>query len=662
MRKGVVIISCLIICLGSLIARENALEDSIRTLIGGMPAAERLTYLNKIMYENVSSFDRVVYARLLFEESVRQRNDEVEADAVYMLAKHFYSLNNDSMRYWIGKAEPLYRKIGRYEDLCRMKAWDIYAMNTEGRREEILQAIDELKNLSRELPFPEGIEMADMALANFYFSNRMPKEAEDTYLDVLRRMEERQAPVIKRYTVVRHLFNNMPDIESRLAYLKKAEEMLTACKEQGMTHLDPESPIVDLEYVLHRNYTNEYLNSKDPEGAWEHLRMAQQLADEYHISRSYSELAILYQGYYKTIGDYARSLDYANIMVEYRRSRNMLPALSEALKQKAFLLNELGRSHEAYVVMQDLIALGDTINSNDFHRVLAELRTRHEVEKLEIESEQAEFRAEQNRLKLSILYLCGLVLIFVLLVLAYMAYVNNKKEKEIKAAKEKAEEIDHLKTTFLSHINNEIRNPLNAIVGFSDILIDEEDHDTRQQYAKIIEENNELLQQLIADVLDISKIESNSMTLFLSKQELSAVLNDIYDEMKPLVSDPVDFVLDPCPALEMKVDKNRLTQILMNLLRNAIRFTEQGSIHFGYSVENEQVKFYVEDTGIGISEEQQLVIFDRFAQMAQGKRKTGLGLPIAKGLIGLMGGRIWIDSVYGKGSIFYFTIPGDTEV
>jgi len=624
-----------------------------------MPVSERLDYLDKAMYENVSSYDRLIYAHLLYEESLQQQNESAEADAVFMMAKHFYSINNDSMRYWIKKAEPLYRKIGRYEDLCRMKGWDIYALNAEGKREEVLRAIEDLKTLSRELPFPEGVEMADMALANFYFSNKMPKEAEETYLDVLRRMEERNAPVIKKYNVIRHLFNGMPDIPSRLTYLRKAEDILRDCKEQGITHLDTESPVVDLEYVLHRNYTRDYLDSnvRNAEEAWKHLQMATQIAEENNISRSRRELEIHYQNYYILTGDYDKALVYASSREEYLRERNRLPDLSAELRQKALILSELGRPHDAFATMQEVISLQDTINSNDFHKVLAELRTKHEVEKLEIESQQVEVKAQQGRLRLSFLYICGLFLLIVLLVLAYMVYVNNKKEKKIKAAKEKAEEIDNLKTTFLSHINNEIRNPLNAIVGFSDILIDEEDQDTRQQYAKIVEENNELLQQLIADVLDISKIESNSMTLFLSDQDIPVILNDIYDEMKPLVSEDVDFVLDTCPALEMRADKNRLTQIIVNLLRNAIKFTEQGSIHFGYTVENEQVRFYVKDTGIGIPEDQQQIIFDRFARMALEKRKTGLGLAIAKGLIVLMGGEIGVESAPDKGATFFFTIP-----
>jgi signal transduction histidine kinase len=188
-------------------------------------------------------------------------------------------------------------------------------------------------------------------------------------------------------------------------------------------------------------------------------------------------------------------------------------------------------------------------------------------------------------------------------------------------------------------------------------LIDEENPAIRLQYAKIIEDSNDSLQQLIANVLDVSKIESGSMTLFFSEQNISAVLTDLYMEIKPLIPENVDFILDTCPALEMQADKNRLPQIIRILLRNAIKFTRQGSIRFGYAIEKEQVRFYVEDTGTGITEDLQEILFDRFARIVRGEGKTGLGLAIAQGLVKLMRGEIWVESVSGKGSIFFFTIP-----
>jgi signal transduction histidine kinase len=621
-----------------------------------MSAADRLIYLNKSMYENVSNYIRLDYARLLYEESLLQKNDSTEAEAVFMLAKHFYMINNDSMRYWIGKAVPLYRRIGRFEDLCRMKAWDIYTITSEGKKKEALRAIEDLKALSRELPFPEGMEMADMALANFYFSQNMPADAEEISLDVLHRMEERDAPAIKRYNVIRQLFTNVQD-SVRFVYLEKAEDLLRDCKERGMTHLDAESPIFALEYTLHRYYIRGNILKKNAEEAWKHFQIVERIAEENNITHSYM-MNFHYMNYYKLTGDYKKALGYADLLEEtFRERRNQISGLNVTLKDKAFFLDTLGRSREAYLVMEEVHSLQDTLSRNDFDKTLAEMRTKHEVEKLEIESRQMEAKEQHDLLLLPFLYAGALLLLVVLIVLVYMAYDSHKKRKGIKAAKEKAEEIDLLKTAFLSRINNEIRNPLNVIVGFSDLLIDEEEPAIRLQYAKIIEDSNDSLQQLIANVLDVSKIESGSMTLFLSEQDIPAVLTDIYMEIKPLLPENVDLIPDAFPALKMQIDRNRLPQIIRILLRNAIKFTKQGSIRFGYAIEKEQVRFYVEDTGTGVTEDLQEILFDRFARIVRGEGKTGLGLAIAQGLVKLMGGEIWVESVPGKGSSFFFTIP-----
>lgn len=657
MRKSIILILNLLVGLGALIAQNRHLEDSLRAKVMQMSDIERLAYLDKQMYASIPNDTRLVYAHLLYEEGKRQKNEAIEAEAILILAKHFYSYNADSMRYWISKAEPLFPRIGRTEDLCRMKGWDIFQLNREGKQEEALQAVEALKALSRELSFVEGFEMADMALGDFYFSNKMFKEAEETYLSVLRRMKEREAPIVREYYVIRQLFNRMPDMESRLRYLQMAEKILTKCKEEGLKYLDPENPISNLEYVLHRNYAREYLNVNQLDEGWSHLQIAQQITDENNLSYTRSELATLYADYYIKIEEYKKAMDYIDILIQTGKTRGLLTPLDQGLRFKSTALSGMGYYHDAYLTAQELIALRDSINRNNFNKVLAELRTKHEVEKLQIESQQMEAKAKQEHIRLTFWYAGSLVLLLVFLILLYMVYMNNRKKAEIKAAKEKAEEIDNLKTTFLSHINNEIRNPLNAIVGFSDILIDEEDQETRLQYAQIIEENNELLQCLIADVLDISKIESGSMVLFPTEQDISLIMRKVYDEMKPLVSGSVEFVLKDCPPLVMTVDKNRLTQIIKNILKNAIKYTEQGYISFGYLIEDRQVKFFVEDTGKGISEEQLENLFDRFAQFSKKKGGTSLGLAISKGLAIAMGGDISVKSEFGKGSIFYINIP-----
>lgn len=148
-----------------------------------------------------------------------------------------------------------------------------------------------------------------------------------------------------------------------------------------------------------------------------------------------------------------------------------------------------------------------------------------------------------------------------------------------------------MKSAFLANMNHEIRTPLNAIVGFSQVLVDEEDKETRQEFADIIQNNNELLQRLIGDVLDLSKIESNTISFIYREQDIPSLMKEIYNVILLRMPDGVELVLDDCEELKMETDRNRLTQILTNLLTNAIKHTRKGFIRFGYRKVDSSVEF-----------------------------------------------------------------------
>lgn len=230
-------------------------------------------------------------------------------------------------------------------------------------------------------------------------------------------------------------------------------------------------------------------------------------------------------------------------------------------------------------------------------------------------------------------------------------------EQSLIQAKEKAENADLLKSTFLANMTHEIRTPLNAIVGFSDLLSIETDPDVRESYIELIKTNNDLLLSLINDVLDISKIEADMMTFAYTDVDLPSLMRNIYNMVKLRIPEGVEFILDPCADIVFNTDKVRLVQIVSNLLTNAAKHTWQGSIRFGYQVEPEEIRFYVEDTGSGIPKKQQENIFARFVQLDGHKQGIGLGLAICKGLVTKMGGTISVESEPGKGSLFRFTLP-----
>lgn len=237
---------------------------------------------------------------------------------------------------------------------------------------------------------------------------------------------------------------------------------------------------------------------------------------------------------------------------------------------------------------------------------------------------------------------------------------RKKMEEELILAKAHAEESNKLKSAFLANMSHEIRTPLNAIVGFSGLIVNEKDENKRNKYVQVIESNNELLLKLIGDILDLSKVEAGSMEYTHSEFDLNKLMEDMNDTLQLRLDKKKQVVLSYKCGLEQCVirsERNRLTQLVTNLVTNAIKFTEHGTINFGYELRNDMLRFYVSDTGCGIPKEKQKDIFNRFIKLNDFKQGFGLGLPICKSIVNDLGGEIGVESEEGKGSTFWFTIP-----
>lgn len=232
-------------------------------------------------------------------------------------------------------------------------------------------------------------------------------------------------------------------------------------------------------------------------------------------------------------------------------------------------------------------------------------------------------------------------------------------EQKLIIARDKAEELDRLKSAFLANMSHEIRTPLNAIVGFSSLLAETDSRSERQEYIKIVQENNELLLQLISDILDLSKIEAGTFNFVYTNVDVNETCAEIIKSMSMKVSKGVELIFEePFPECYLYTDKNRFTQVISNFINNALKFTQQGCITLGYEqVSHQKIKFYVRDTGMGIPEEKQKSIFERFVKLNTFVQGTGLGLSICKSIVSQMGGEIGVDSTEGIGSCFWFTHP-----
>jgi len=257
----------------------------------------------------------------------------------------------------------------------------------------------------------------------------------------------------------------------------------------------------------------------------------------------------------------------------------------------------------------------------------------------------------------------GGVLIFGVIIFALMTNAKNSLITQFL----KAKQADKLKSAFLANMSHEIRTPMNAIVGFSQVLNEPDISDAeKKKFADLICTQSQYLLSFINELVDISRIESGSMILKDDTITVDKIITEITDSIKYLNKDSIEIKIvhtDELAGREIIIDANRLRQVLINLMTNALKYTNAGYIELGYSLTSQKfIKFYVKDTGIGIPSHEINKIFERFYQVETKSKSmmnkgTGLGLAIVKALVKLMGGAIWVESIENKGSAFYFTIP-----
>jgi len=655
--KNNLFILFLLICFFStnIVSGQKSISvDSVYTILRTLPDTAHLSFLKEIaIYDQIDEEILDLYQ----EEALRLNDDLYLEDALFRKGFYYYPDSLDIISLVLEEARPLFYKSKNYTRLFLMEMWYLRTLTRTGKTQEALGHMHELRDLSAELGFPRALEMIDQELAYFYMSNNMIEDARNLYYDVLRRMRERNAPLAQQLPVYVNLFPCISDQKEKTQLIQQAYKIISQLKDEGVAYLENGNPLYQYEIEIEWHYSTVLTLESDPATALDHIKKYEKLLDTYQLERHLPNLYQLYMNYYSAVEDDENMLKYLELVEGFCREKNVVFSLYTYLDIKAEVLEKLHRYKDALAVKDEMIALKDTLNQESYNESLANMRTRHEVDKLQLENDRMEMEARQTRSRMMLLGIGCILLVGVVFGLVYIVNVVNRSKKVLQTAKDKAEEADQMKSAFLANMNHEIRTPLNSIVGFSQVLVDEEDKENRATFAEIIGHNNELLQRLIGDVLDISKIESNSMSLVYSRQDIPVLMKEIYNMISLRIPENVVLLLDSCEPLRMETDKNRLVQIVTNLLTNAAKHTSIGHIRFGYNITEEDVVFYVEDTGEGIPESQLKSIFDRFTQLENSRKGVGLGLAISKGLVENMGGRIWVESIYGEGSTFYFTIP-----
>lgn len=475
------------------------------------------------------------------------------------------------------------------------------------------------------------------------------------------------------------LMSYMPISYLKLGKLDRAEEILkyygsVLHEMENASYTDTNYPFRRKKCLLYSFYIELYVAQQNKEKALEAVGKA----SSYMQANIGADVSSVYNQamarFYYFIKDYKQALHYVDEVLA-------IQSMTDALKLKVDILRMMGRKDEALELNKRLIVQIEQSNIKAFNRQLNQLRVLHDLNEKEKQARELEFQRVQLSHKQK--QLVGvLMLLILLLVLLYLLFRYANKTRKLKndlqyernslvessehlrIAKEKAEEADRMKTSFLANISHEIRTPLNAIVGFSQLLGDASAEE-REEFIKIISNNSELLLSLVNDVLDLSRLEANAFSLVMVESNIQDCCSNALDSVRHRVAEGVELTFT-CPdeALCLNIDPFRLQQLLVNLLTNAAKFTDAGEINLDFRVDKEkkQVVFSVTDTGIGIPQDKHDCIFNRFEKVDEFKQGTGLGLSICRVIADRFGGTIQVDSSYTGGARFVFVMPYENFV
>jgi len=303
------------------------------------------------------------------------------------------------------------------------------------------------------------------------------------------------------------------------------------------------------------------------------------------------------------------------------------------------------RLYDRYNVLEDSIFFFSYKSEVKDFAVKLDLQRKKELSNQLLSDSQKQYTA--------IFILCIVILLLLILIGGIF-----HAQRKLKKAKNSAEQSRYLKSVFLANMNHELRSPLNSISGFSQLLVNEEDPKQAAYYSTIIQSSNHLLERLLSDVQDLSRIESNTLQFEYTSVSLSKLFVDVYEMYHINSTDKIELILETHPEASVWADKERVIQVIINFLSNAFKNTTKGTIRMGYQIQKNQVYCYVTDTGKGITEEEHEHLFDRFVQ-SEGYQQggVGLGLALCKGFVIEMKGEIGLESTIGIGSTFWFTLP-----
>lgn len=642
--------------------RAASTLDSLEQVLARLPDSARLIKQNDLAYQNPDDYSYKIYAEKLLKEAEQQKNNKYLGNAYFLLIKYHYSHDIDSMRLLLKEAEPVFLNGNNLEYFFRTKTWNIYTYEQQENDERVFSEAKLINKLSEQLNYPEGKEMVDQAIAHYYSSKKLFKEAFNLYEDVYKRMEARNSSPIKRINIIRQILNHRGDeidVNKRIYYLQKLKTYIDECQENNITQLDKENPLYYIKYLYHRSYLFVAYDLGDTALMRSHLQEAEYMTQEYPIKNQATVLMRLKAHYYILSKQYTKAIDLYNEMIKDISPKHNRQYLIDLLYEQADMYHKIGKDDLAISQYKKCISLNDSLRRSEYLDELAKMQIQHQEDKKALKIKELQLKVSHNTL-----WELGALLIISLLTCTFFGYIiysRKKRNRFLRKAKERAEESDRMKSAFLSNINHEIRTPLNAIIGFSEILIDEEDEEQRRQYVNIIRENNGMLQQLIDGILSISNIESGTISFKFTNFSLSELMKEIRHIAPTKIPGTTNIEYSQGPDKKIKADRSYLGQALINLLLFSASRAPKGNIRFGYKIKDDTVSFFIQNTDLEISQEEISLLLDYRLLLQRWTKGVGMGvnleLAATKTLVKRMGGDLELVSRSRQGMVIYLIIP-----
>ena len=621
----------------------------------------------------VNTSDEILYLDSMLQLAEQMDSTRLQCQTMSFMVRNYYNrMIPDSLMYWASKLDTLALENKYYsiffDTFSLVCFWELYDKNYD----IALDKANSLYQLAKDLDDANGMIASYETIGLVYMETFRYVEAIKSYKEGLELQRQQKNP---RYayqfqfmSYIIEAYLKLKDYKGTKDALAETYKLIEKCK------LEEEYfPIKRCLWLLCCYNIEMFVAQKMPQKAEAYIIESEKYKDidDFYVFCYYN---LVSASYYQLLGQYEKALDNVNLVLA-QTGNDYLPAL----KIKAELLLNAGMEQDAALLYHKSINLIDSTYNESLSKQINQLRTIHEVDKLELRNKQ--FELEAGRYKLTITFILIFVLLLALFVIGFH-YIRVKRikkllekseeelkkdkeklllsEKELTLAIEKVEVSNHFKDVFIANLNHEIRTPLNSIVGFSNLLIDMHWEDGRKEYASIIKNNSEQLLKLVNDTVNVSLLQAGEMPLVLENIDVKKICRELTQEYKSkLVSGVSLKTILPANDIFVKTDVICLRQVLGNLLSNAVKFTKTGKIvlKMELSGDNSLIRFIVEDTGPGISKDMQGKIFDSFEKHNSFTQGIGLGLTICKYISHRLNGTIMLDTSYENGTRMIFTHP-----